>query len=213
MKLTIKQLEEAVGGLSQPSKMPGLAIGLPAWKCKLGSILRKKRGSVCHECYALKGMYVFPTVKAAQMRRLKAIEDPNWVANMVALLRAKYRNKTGDDRVFRFHDSGDIQSVQHLRKIVRIAKALPDIRFWLPTRERDMVREFLLADKKFPRNLTVRISAPMIGQWSPVLDGTVNSTVGSGTGYACPARKQGNNCGDCRACWSKDIKIVDYPLH
>lgn len=211
--MRIADLEKAVGGLSSVSKMPGFSYGIPAWKCKIGALLRKVENSVCHKCYALKGMYVFPNVKAAQMRRFRAIESDDWIANMVSLIRAKYKNKTGDDRVFRWHDSGDIQSVKHLRKIVRIAKALPDIRFWLPTRERDMVREFLLTDKKFPSNMVVRISAPMVGQWSPVLPGTVNSMVGAGTGYACPARKQGNNCGDCRSCWDFKVKIVDYPLH
>lgn len=29
----------------------------------------------------------------------------------------------------------------------------------------------------------------------------------------CPAHKQGNQCGDCRACWDRDELIVTYPLH
>jgi len=44
-----------VGGLSKPSKMPGWSIGLPAKECKTGGKLQAVKGSVCFDCYALKG--------------------------------------------------------------------------------------------------------------------------------------------------------------
>ena len=46
-----------VGGLSKPGKMPGWSIGIPAKECKTGSKLRAVKGSVCEDCYALKGCY------------------------------------------------------------------------------------------------------------------------------------------------------------
>ena len=61
-----------VGGLSKPSKMPGWAYGIPAKECKTGSKLRKVKDSVCYNCYALKGCYVFKVVQEAQYRRLAA---------------------------------------------------------------------------------------------------------------------------------------------
>lgn len=213
---TIKQLTEAVGGLSKPSKMPGFAYGIPAKDCILGSILRKKENSVCSKCYALKGMYVFPVVKRAQQNRLDILRSAprQWESNMIDLIALKYRNRKGADRVFRWHDAGDIQSVGHLASIVRIARCLPTIRFWLPTRERSMVRSFLDNEPRgFPSNLVVRISATMIGQDTALLKGAVSSTVGAGIGHACPAYKQGGNCGDCRACWNNSVESVDYPLH
>jgi hypothetical protein len=213
---TIKQLTEAVGGLSKPSKMPGYAYGIPAKDCILGSILRQKAGSVCSKCYALKGMYVFPVVKAAQQKRLDILRSTprQWESDMIDLIALKYRNRKGADRVFRWHDSGDIQSVAHLASIVRIARCLPTIRFWLPTRERTMVRDYLAGNPRgFPANLVVRISATMIGQDTAPLSGAVSSTVGAGIGHACPAYKQGGNCGDCRACWNNSVESVDYPLH
>jgi len=212
--MKVSELEANVGGLSKPSKMPGFAYGIPAAKCILGSILAKKKGSVCNSCYALKGMYVFPVVKRAQERRLESISDPQWVAWMVELLSKKYSKKTGDDRVFRWHDSGDLQNAEHLSKIVEIAKALPDIRFWLPTRERKIVALWTLENGEMPSNLVVRISMQMVGQ--EAMGGTQTfpqSTVGSGKGFVCPARTQGNECRDCRACWDKTVESVDYPLH
>ena len=214
--MKVSELAALVGGLSEPSKMPGFAYGIPAQACKLGAILRKKKGSVCFSCYAFKGCYVFRVVKEAQARRLKILLSDMfaWKRAMVSLLEKKYRRKTGDERVFRFHDSGDIQSVEHLSAIVDIAKLLPSIKFWLPTRELKMVREYLSSGKTFPANLVVRISAAMVGQETgPLPEGTLGSTVGANTGHACPARNQGNECGDCRVCWNPKVKSVDYPLH
>lgn len=214
--MKVSELAKLVGGLSEPSKMPGFAYGIPAWECKMGKILRKKKGSVCFSCYALKGMYVFRVVKDAQARRLKILLSDMfaWKRAMVSLLEKKYRRKTDDERVFRWHDAGDLQSVSHLQAIVEIASLLPSIRFWLPTRERKMVTEWLSSGKTFPANLIVRISAAMVGQETgPLPKGTQGSTVGANTGHACPARNQGNACLDCRACWTKTVESVDYPLH
>src|SRR6185436_7825448 len=101
--MKVSELAALVGGLSEPSKMPGFAYGIPASECKLGAILRKKKGSVCFSCYAFKGMYVFPVVKNAQAKRLKILLSDlfAWKRAMVSLLEAKYKRKKGADRVFR----------------------------------------------------------------------------------------------------------------
>lgn len=214
---TIKELEQAVGGLSQPSKMPGLSYGTPAAACKVGSILRAAgKHTVCGSCYAHKGMYVFPNVRNAQAKRLEILSSDldQWRQDMTELIRLKYRRKAGKDRVFRFHDSGDVQSLEHLEAIVQIARDLPDILFWLPTKQYPTVRQWLAQNSDgFPSNLAVRVSAPMIGRPAVPIPGTVSSTVSAGVGYSCPAPQQGNNCGDCRACWSTEIASVDYHKH
>lgn len=214
MKRTIKALTAAVGGLSTPSKMPGWSYGLPAWECKTGAILRQKAGSVCSKCYALKGMYSFRHVKEAQVRRLEIISLPGWAEDMTALLSLKYRNRKRRDRVFRWHDSGDLQNVRHLSLIVQVAKNIPSIRFWLPTHERKIVRSWLNTNPKgFPANLTVRVSAAMIGQSAKHFPGIHASTVGYNGGRQCPAYLQGGECKDCRVCWDKRIPSVNYPQH
>ena len=214
---TIGQLEKLVGGLSTPSKMPGYAYGLPAQACLLGSILAQRANTVCSECYALKGCYVFPVVRNAQANRLRILKRDlfSWKRAFITLLDLKYKRKTGQARVFRWHDSGDIQSTEHLSAIVQIAEALPTIQFWLPTRERLMVQEWLAGHPEgWPANLTVRVSATILGRPTGTLpEGTVGSTVGAGLGFACPAKRQGNECRACRACWDKNVKLVDYHLH
>jgi len=191
-----------VGGLSKPSKMPGWAYGLPAAECKTGSKLVDVTGSTCEGCYANKGCYVFPVVQAAQYRRLAAIENPLWVEAMVTLINSK------KSKWFRWHDSGDIQSPEHLKKIYQVCELTPETRHWLPTREA-WTKKYL---KNKPANLVLRFSMPMVDQeaaesWSNT------STVVSGKGRTCPAPDQNNECGDCRACWDPVVKNVAYGKH
>lgn len=213
--MKMNELETAVGGLSKPSKMPGLSYGTPAVECQVGSILRKVKGSVCGKCYARKGMYVFPNVQAAQANRLAILRADldAWRKNMTELLARKYAKKTGDAKVFRWHDSGDLQSMEHLSAIVQIAKDLPDIRFWIPTKEYGTVRRWIAENGSFPENLAVRVSSPMIGRETPAIPGTVSSTVGVRDGFQCEAYTRGGVCGDCRACWNTEVPSVNYPQH
>jgi len=189
------------GSLSKPSKMPGWSIGLPAKECKTGGKLQKVPGSVCFDCYALKGCYVFKVVQQAQYRRLKAIRDPQWVEAMAHLINSKR------PRVFRWHDSGDVQDPEHLQKIYEVCRLTPSKRHWMPTREA-WIKDHL-QDK--PDNLVIRFSAPMIDQPAPASWPNTSTVVTSGA--SCPAPKQNNECGTCRNCWNPEIKNISYGKH
>ncbi len=200
--MKIAEAKDITGGLSKPSKMPGMAYSIPAVRCKIGAKLAKKKGSVCHGCYALKGFYRMPVVKAALERRFQSLTNDRWVDAMVVLV-AKHT-------WFRWHDSGDLQSVVHLRKICEVCNATPDTNHWLPTREVIIVRDYLKTYGPVPDNLVVRVSSPMVD--GPPLPYPNTSTVVS-EGATCPAPQQDNKCGDCRACWNKEIKNVSYHKH
>ena len=197
------------GSLGKPSKMPGLSYGISATLCKIGSALAKVKGSTCENCYALKANYAYPSVKAAHEKRRAGIEDPQWADAMVYLI------GSSGETYFRWHDSGDLQHLQHLINIVKIAEALPAVSFWLPTREKAIINSYLRSFGAFPANLVVRVSAAMVDSSAPAgYDNT--STVHNAAapaGFACPASKQGNKCLDCRACWNRDIKNVSYLQH
>ena len=128
-----KEAREITGGLSKPSKMPGPAHNLPAAACKTGAKLVQIPGSVCAGCYALKGRYRFNNVQQALQRRLAALEDPRWVDAMVTLI-------SGQDW-FRWHDSGDIQSMKHLENIFEVCKRTSGTRHWMPTREAQFLKQ------------------------------------------------------------------------
>ena len=197
-----KEALKIIGGsLSKPSKMPGWSIGLPAKECKTGGKLQAVKGSVCYDCYAMKGCYVFKVVQDAQYRRLAAIKHPLWVGAMAHLINSKKAN------VFRWHDSGDVQDEEHLIKIFAVCKLTPKIKHWLPTREA-WIKAFL---PECPENLVIRFSAPMVDQEAPA--SWPNSSEVVTAGATCPAASQDNECRDCRACWDSNIKTIKYGKH
>ena len=204
--MKVSEARAAVGGLSQTSKMPCRSWGISATKCKTGSKLAKKQGTVCHDCYALKGAYVWPSVRKAHERRLSLINTSGWVDNMVAAING--------DEYFRWFDSGDIQDDNHLVAIVRVVIATPKTKHWLPTKEYLIIARFMRKHGKFPKNLIVRVSSPNIDQ-APIEHYQHTSTVHTDQpfGRECIAHKQDNECKDCRACWNPRIKNISYKYH
>lgn len=226
-------------------KMPGASYALPASACKVGSKLAEIAGTVCSKCYVMRGNYLFPGPQLGMARRLASISDPRWVDAMVTLIlhnfnrgprsirmigrgwdKVKhekmfwYFKQSKNGKYFRWHDSGDIQSVEHLEKIATIARRCPRVKFWLPTRELAFVRIWALTHS-CPANLTIRLSAHLIDGPHPI---TLASQLGLNTsgvhknenaaiGKICTARKRGNACGPCRACWDKSVSSISYPIH
>ena len=200
--MKISEAIKITDSFTRTSKMPGLSYSLPAWECQTGSKLRKVEGSPCYGCYALKGNYTrYPAIKAAQYRRLKAIDHPQWVEAMAA--------KIKNQKWFRWHDAGDVQSHEHMKKIIEVCKLTPNTKHWLPTQE----RQYLPAAEDVPENLIIRLSRSKI-------DGPASNAWPFESGVTlddkkrtCPAPDQGNQCGSCRACWNKDVKTVIYGKH
>ena len=200
--MNIKEALKITYSFTKTSKMPGLSYSLPAWECKTGWKLSKVEGTPCFFCYAKKGNYTrYPAIKAAQYKRLKAIDNPYWVEAMATVIKKQ--------KVFRWHDAGDVQSKEHMQKIIAICKLTPNTKHWLPTQE----RQFLPDPKDVPKNLIIRLSAskidgPASGAWyhsSKVTNNPKKRT--------CPAPDQGGKCLDCRKCWNKKIKNVTYGKH
>ena len=193
------EAERITGGLSAPGKMPEGSYNLPASACQTGAKLRLIPDTPCYKCYAFKGNYVrYPAVQKALQRRLKSLNHPQWVEAMTVLVKGQ--------KHFRWHDSGDIQSVDHLKKIFEVCKRTPDTKHWLPTQERKY-----LPMGSYPDNLVIRLSNAK-NNTTPGQAWTHWSTVVDSDGD-CPASKQGNQCGTCRRCWSRDVKHVTYPKH
>ena len=146
----------------------------------------------------LEGPISIPECEGRTSQTPEELGHPDSVEAMTTLVKKK--------KHFRWHDSGDIQSVWHLINIFKVCRRTPNTKHWLPTQERKY-----LPLGSYPDNLVIRLSnaknntAP--GQawthWSTVVD----------SGGDCPASKQGNICGSCRRCWSRDVKHVTYPKH
>ena len=205
---TAKLVTGHKSGLGKPSKMPGYTTSLPATACKVGAKLAKVAGSVCSSCYAMKGNYRFPVVVAGLHRRLDALNNPQWVEGMVKLV-GHYTDE--NDPYFRIHDSGDFQSVEHVLQWVEVARALPWVKMWAPTRETQMLTLARAMAGDWPDNLVIRVSAPMVGSALDI--DMLTSSVDYEDSQQCPAPTQGNECGDCRACWDRDVSNVNYHKH
>ena len=203
--MLIKEAKEITGGLSKPSKMPGPAYNLPASQCITGAKLVKVKGSTCSGCYALKGNYIrFPAVQKAMERRARSLVHDSWITAMVVQIKKH--------RWFRWHDSGDLQSVQHLKNIFEVCKRTPDTDHWLPTREARFIN--LMDPNVVPKNLKIVLSDHMNNQrvtptWWPYTSGVTTDH----NEVSCPASKQGNKCRDCRKCWDRRTKRVIYGKH
>ena len=202
--MKVKEAKKITGSLTRTSKMPGLSYSLPAWECQVGSRLRKVKNSVCSSCYALKGNYTrYPAIKAAQYFRLASLMDPRWVKAMtVQVKRQKW---------FRWHDAGDLQSVEHLKKIFEVCNNTPGTMHWLPTREVKYTR--LMDPEVVPKNLKIVISDHMVDQVTPVRSWPYTSGVTTAGNATCPAPSQGGKCGSCRACWDRKTTRVVYGKH
>lgn len=230
--MTIKEAQSIVGTLSRPSKMPCHGYSIPAKECFVGGKMHNVPNSICSDCYALKGRYMFPNVIDAMYKRFESLTDSRWVETISFLI-----NKKEKSGFFRWHDSGDLQGVWHLEKIVQVARNLPHIQFWLPTREYvdrgdgvTVVQDWIAengpkswggailqgAIGSFPKNLTVRLSALMFNAKGPESIAKRLKLTFSGAGdegFDCPASLQKNSCGDCRACWDQKCQTITYKKH
>ena len=151
--MLIKEAVKHTRPLGKTKKMPGKSYGISAKHCNIGMKLAKVENTVCEGCYGLRGFYNMPKVIKAQDERLHLmLNDPLWEDAQVVQIRIL------DMPYFRWFDDGDLQSVYNLERIVRVCERTPSIHHWLPTKEYQLVAEFLLKGGKIPENLSLRLS-------------------------------------------------------
>lgn len=147
----------AVGSiLSDPSKMPSKSLSKSAFACKVGAKLAKIEGSVCFNCYALRGFYRMDNVKAKHERVKNFIEHIDFVPRMVATLYAECY----DDEYFRWWDSGDVWTVQECLDVLEVCEKTPWLKHWIPSKEYKLWRDALKI-RDIPKNAVVRFSTHM----------------------------------------------------
>lgn len=214
---------EAYGKVGQGNtKMPGSVYSLAAGAgCPTGSKLMQIKDSVCSKCYAVRLMAFRPNAKRAweknQLVTVASIDrHPHlWISAISWQIK---RAAEKGEPYHRWFDSGDLQSVEMLDAIVAVCRKTPDVKHWLPTREVGIVQRWSKAGGRVPKNLTIRVSSPMVDQKaicglpSGVKTSTVHRSI-KPSGAICEASKRSNQCGDCRACWSRKVGNVSYPLH
>jgi|WetSurSiteA1Bulk_404760.scaffolds.fasta_scaffold00002_48 hypothetical protein len=241
--LTYGQAHAITGGLSNPGKMPGYGYSLPAWRCHVGSVLHKIAKNVCHNCYARAGRYLFPNTATNTTKRIDSISHPHWAPAMATQIayharKINYRGKEVKPHVlFRWHDSGDLQSPEHLEKIAEVARMTKDhdVKHWLPTKEYKHLDKWLEAGKRLgkkdhelvPENMVIRVSHPSVDERATSLYKKYSHIPGISfasvtddehfSGHTCPAGKQDGMCipkdgsPGCIKCWDRNTKDINYP--
>jgi len=222
--MNLREAIEIAGTVStKNSKMPGPSYAISARHCNVGGKLVNKPNSVCSKCYALRLQNFRPNVGQAwetnYQKTLAAVWKSTTPANdyveaMVYQINAAV-NRKASAPYMRWFDSGDLINVRHLLIINDIAYYTPHVIHYLPTKEAPIVDLVTRAITLKP-NLVVRVSSPMIDQPPLTRFSTTTTVHTKGTdyeGFACPARGQGNKCGDCRTCWDPTVSNISYPKH
>lgn len=222
--MLLKEIKAILGGdiSDKNTKMPGTTFGLSTLACAVGSILKEKSGTVCEGCYAARLENFRPSVMKGWKNRTEAVHRAcEKTATMKLWVNAfVQRLEKLSPTHHRWHDSGDLQSSRHLSMILSVAGMLPGMKFWLPTKERAILKRARKALGDFPANICIRESAAMVGERlnidTPnsmvIVSQDVDKWIGEGV-WICPAPHQGNACQDCRACWDNSVKTVAYIKH
>lgn len=206
---TLKQAKEIVGGWTVTKKMETISWSTSAKDCNTGSKLRKIKNSVCSKCYALKGNYAryAKNIEPAMRRRLESINNASWVDAMIYIM--NNQKQVVNSGLFRWHDSGDIQNLDHFKKIIKVAEKTPQVKHWLPTKESNLIQNYKGA---IPKNLIIRLSGSFIDGKQPKYSHT--STVTTDREKAtCRSFENGGACGPCVKCWDSSVKNVSYLSH
>ena len=248
----LKEAKSIAGTLTHTEKMPCRSYGISATVCQVGKamkILNEQKLNIkckhdievalvdgkliptCALCYCdNRGRYKFEEYKACATKRTLSITNPLWTEALVYMINNE--QKKGYD-YFRWHDSGDIQSLDHLEHIIVACICIPLVSHWLPTLEAgshiaQFVQKYGSIDKI--DNLCVRASTPFINKRPmPNKNTGVRASVVIAddrtlrqemvefmNNNICPAKlhtgEDKGKCGKCRKCWDKDIDIISYPL-
>jgi len=134
-----------------------------------------------------------------------------WVDDMVQAL--------DNDRYFRWFDSGDMYSLKLADKILQVMQRTPWVSHWLPTRQHKFGKfQAVIAQMEALPNVVVRLSSDSVtgqtiaGGTTSVIIPDDSWPVDNNT-KVCEAYQRSGKCGDCRACWSKDVQVIAYPAH
>lgn len=203
-------LIKKLGHISKTSKMPCYSWSRSAFDCKYTDPICLKY------CYARKHHYNFKNVKEALAINKEKWKDPEWVKNFEMFL--KYFINA---QYFRWFDSGDLNGdIELFTKICEIADRCPKILFWLPTRDKEVIKEYV-KNKRTKRldelhpNLIIRLSASDV-------DKDPNYKFAKKHGLRVSSVRKFNSdcqakitktCGTCRKCWDRNVKEVRYYLH
>ena len=225
-KMTLKAAKKFGVVTKGNSKIHGSTFSTDPKRCKVGSKLVKVEGSTCASCYALKLAKVYPSAAKSWSDNLdlfrQAVENDQlleWCEAIAYQIQkiSELKAKKGDKGAMfhRWFTAGDLDSMDMLRAFVKVAQMLPNIKFWLPTREKQLISQYKAALGVVPDNMVIRVSSAMVDA-KPLAMPNTSTTHNKGAkayGFKCPAQQQSGNCGHCSTCWNPEVKNISYEIH
>jgi hypothetical protein len=139
--------------LSKPDKLSCFSFDLPLSVCKSQCDYYKNKicyvqNNKLHESY--------PNRKKILKRNLKLAKSDQFVK----VLTGQIRNKK--QRLFRFFSSGDFIDLDHMKKVVQICRNLPDIKFWITTKNDYVLTQYFQENNlTVPKNCIIKLSSPV----------------------------------------------------
>lgn len=211
--------------LTYTSTMCAWSFSIVAGKDNGGSCIFEN-GEICQACYSKIGYYNMPSTEKNQWYRFLWVKENivgdfvGFVDRMISTIRDNV-----DNGYFRIHDSGDFYHPDYIWAWYYICKALPDIKFWAPTRVWQSKQINWIAPLRrlsLLPNVSVRPSAldfnelttsyKFFGAPTAVVDALeASNELGS---LLCPKTKNHSSCETegCRQCWSKEGSVA-YLVH
>lgn len=225
-KLTLKAAKLNGVVTKGNSKIHGSTFSTDPRRCHVGSKLVNVVGSTCSGCYALKLSKVYLSAQKSWSDNLdlfrSAVENDTvleWCEAIAKQISNISNNKakkglTGAN-MHRWFTAGDLDSVEMLRAFCKVAIMLPEIKFWLPTREKAIVSRYKNNLGIIPNNMVIRLSSAMVDGKPLEFDNTstVHKKGSTPIGFNCPAQLQQGNCANCTACWNSAVKNISYEQH
>ena len=106
------------------------------------------------ECYAVAMVKRFKDAGKARIRNTMQLRE-NINQHFDDIRAAILRDKI---KMVRYTDSGEIESYLQFAKLVNLALGLPSVRFYLYTKNYEVLREFFGGGRELPKNMVVLIS-------------------------------------------------------
>ncbi len=194
-----------------PPSIGGTCLGASTW-C-YGNGVEKGKG------YCQYGKFCCPSTRASLARRLELSKAPDFVERMSAELQLW---SLSDYEAMRFQSSGDIYSLEYLKRITQIATNVPTMQFFLFTKlwRAGVSTEVLmhLADLQSLPNVHVWLSADPSttdpaadAQWAELglkHYAYVKGAPGDGPLNCQKQLRKGVTCRSCRKCFTADKSRV-----
>jgi hypothetical protein len=191
-------MKERIAGsirLSTTTKLGCLAFGVPP--CVTCPI----KGQVCRVCYAKYGTASFANVSPVLHANMELVAQQT-----VKKSSRQIADQLQDEQYFRWLWAGDAHTTKMVSVILETASMTPKVKHWVASRNAPIWKGVDL-----PKNVTLRISSPMMNDFSGQYGSTSLSpkAIAPDSIFECPG-----DCRKCRFCWQKKTKQTPaYRFH